>query len=114
MNLFVYRAGIRTAVHALVRLCRKSIQECPTCRAPVVVATSMALLLWPYRELENHFPAELMQRKSEEQEEALEKERIRSTLSIFLPGMVAMPNQNSFTRFRAKISTTMRESYARE
>ena len=81
-------------------LSAKASQECPTCRAPVVVDTSVALVnVAIQRIMENHFPTELMQRASEEQEEALEKERIRPTLSIFLiPGMVVMPNQKIVLR----------------
>ena len=81
-------------------LSAKASQECPTCRAPVVVDTSVALVnVAIQRIMENHFPTELMQRESEEEEEALEKERIRPTLSIFLiPGMVVMPNQKIVLR----------------
>ena len=104
MNLFAYRVDIRTVVRVLVKRCLQKHRKSAQLVAPVVIDTSTALVnVAIQRIMENHFSTELMQRESEEQEEALEKERTRPTLSVFLiPGMVAMPNQkNSFARFRA-------------
>ena len=79
-------------------LSAKASQECPVCRAPLMLDTSTAKVnIVIQKLLNNHFDVELLERKEEEEEDKEEEEE-KSLLVFFLQDLVVMPGQKVVLR----------------
>ena len=76
-------------------LSAKASQECPVCRAPLMLDTSTAKVNIIVQKLLNkHCETELIERKKEETEDISELEQTRPSIDVFLlPSLVVMPGQ---------------------